>query len=117
MIGWKSFTVSYAIVLKRHGTTKNWNATTQRGDPSGGDLATNSPPISVLPPGLLSTTAGWPQASVNFAARMRPSVSLKPPGGYGTTILIGLVGYWARTEDAKANSSAASNDLDISGTL
>src|SRR4051812_13954344 len=40
----------------------------------------------VLPPGRLSTTTVWPQVLASFSDATRASVSLKPPGGYGTTM-------------------------------
>src|SRR4051812_42318242 len=40
----------------------------------------------VLPPGRLSTTTVWPQVLPSFSDATRASVSLKPPGGYGTTM-------------------------------
>src|SRR3990172_3234227 len=44
-----------------------------------------------LPPGLFSTTTGWPSVSPIFGASRRASVSATPPGN-GTTILTGLAG-------------------------
>src|SRR5436305_92597 len=66
--------------------------------------------MSVLPPGLFSTTAGCPHASWNLAASVRPSVSLNPPGGYGTTIRIGFDGYVC------ANASEAARKTVIPAT-
>src|SRR6267143_3535361 len=43
-------------------------------------------------PGRFSTTICWPSASDIFGPMMRVIVSGSPPGAYGTTILIGLVG-------------------------
>src|SRR5438876_11377956 len=43
-------------------------------------------------PGRFSTTICWPSASDIFGPMMRVIVSGRPPGAYGTTILIGLVG-------------------------
>src|SRR5882762_3812882 len=43
-------------------------------------------------PGRFSTTICWPSVSDIFGPMMRVIVSGSPPGAYGTTILIGLVG-------------------------
>src|SRR5207302_1725848 len=43
-------------------------------------------------PGRFSTTICWPSASDIFGPMMRVIVSGRPPGAYGTTILIGLLG-------------------------
>src|SRR5438046_4229754 len=43
-------------------------------------------------PGRFSTTICWPSASDIFGPMMRVIVSGRPPGAYGTIILIGLVG-------------------------
>src|SRR5688572_14321839 len=52
-------------------------------------------------PGRLSTTTCCPQLSVNFCPKSRASVSLPPPGGYGTMSRTGRAGY------APADSFAA----------
>jgi hypothetical protein len=65
---------------------------TSRVWPSGGDLATMSVPITVLPPGRLSTTTGWPHISLSFCATMRPTMSVLPPAAKGTTSLTALTG-------------------------
>src|ERR1019366_9179859 len=65
--------------------------------------------MMVLPPGRLSTSTGWFHAFWNSCASVRPSTSLSPPGGNGTTILMGLEGKdWADAD--KANASAAMPD-------
>ena len=43
-------------------------------------------------PPRLSTITFWPMFSAIFSATVRPSRSVEPPGGYGTTSLIGLAG-------------------------
>src|SRR5438477_4760401 len=60
--------------------------------PSDADRATYSAAIWLLAPALFSTIACWPQASVKRCASMRPSVSVTPPGGAGTTMLTVLLG-------------------------
>ncbi|MNT68797.1 hypothetical protein D3C72_2070570 [compost metagenome] len=47
----------------------------------------------VLAPGLFSITTVWPRRSPSLAANSRPMTSVEPPGGNGTTIVIGLDGY------------------------
>ena len=48
--------------------------------PSGLDLATNSAPMLVPPPGRLSTMTCYPHDSESFCARVRPTKSTPPPG-------------------------------------
>ncbi|MNT63855.1 hypothetical protein D3C72_2017020 [compost metagenome] len=55
-------------------------------------MATIELPINVLPPGRLSTTTDCFQRVVSFSPTVRASVSLNPPGVYGTTMRIGLSG-------------------------
>src|ERR1700730_2000428 len=45
------------------------------------------------PPGRFSTTT-WPTRLVNSCAVIRAMVSIGPPGGNGTIILIGRSGYF-----------------------
>src|SRR5688572_27806545 len=55
-------------------------------------------------PGRFSTTNGCPRRSDSLAANRRASVSLPPPGGYGTIMRTGFTGYdWAAA--CKANSN------------
>src|SRR5215475_2162657 len=65
--------------------------------PSGGDLATTVAPTTPLPPGLLSTTTFQPTVSVSLAWMRRAIGSVEPPGGKGTTNLMGPLGQslWA----------------------
>jgi hypothetical protein len=48
----------------------------------------------MLPPAppAFSTTTGWPSDVRMCSARMRVSVSVAPPGGNGTTMVIGRAG-------------------------
>jgi hypothetical protein len=48
---------------------------------SGAAEATDFVPVAPPAPGRFSITTFWPQASVSFCARMRPSVSMVPPAG------------------------------------
>lgn len=48
--------------------------------PSGLALATTSVPMMVPPPGLFSTTTGWPRTAASLSATMRAEVSVEPPG-------------------------------------
>src|SRR5687768_9863152 len=54
---------------------------------------TVSAPITPAAPGLLSMTTFWPSRAPIPFARRRAVVSACPPGGNGTTSMIGLVGY------------------------
>ncbi len=75
--------------------------------PSGGDLATISPPIMPPAPGRLSTTTGWPSSSLRPGATARALISTLPPGANGTTIRMGLTGKvcaCACTQSASANA-------------
>ena len=60
--------------------------------PSGGDLATMSVPITVLPPARLSTTTDCPHISFSFCASTRAMMSVLPPAANGTTSRTGLAG-------------------------
>src|SRR5262245_32478654 len=53
--------------------------------PSGSDRATASAPILLPAPPRFSITTCWPQISDSFAATIRPTPSVPPPGGNGTT--------------------------------
>src|ERR1700759_2929220 len=46
-------------------------------------------------PGLLSTTIDWPSASESFCVTTRVTLSVMPPGVYGTIHRMGFAGYWA----------------------
>src|SRR5580704_5481455 len=60
------------------------------------------------PPGRFSTTT-WPTRLVSSCAVIRAMVSIGPPGGNGTIILIGRFGYFccARTGKIFGNPIAA----------
>src|SRR5512135_192354 len=60
--------------------------------PSGADLATMSAPILPAAPGRFSTMTGSPSSGRRFSASTRAVTSVLPPGGYGTTSLIGREG-------------------------
>src|SRR5450759_911123 len=60
--------------------------------PSGADLTTASAPILPPAPGRLSMTTVWPSSGRRLSAITRAVTSVLPPGGYGTTSLIGLEG-------------------------
>src|SRR4051812_28666688 len=61
--------------------------------PSAGAFATESAPTIPFAPGRFSTTTGCFHDSLSFCAIFRVMMSVAPPGGNGTTILIGLPGY------------------------
>jgi hypothetical protein len=54
-------------------------------------------PVLPPPPLRLSTTTGCPSVTDSLSATMRAMLSTPPPGGYGTTSVIGLVGYSSAT--------------------
>src|ERR1700730_10240319 len=84
------------------------NATSQVW-PSGGDLATTVAPITPAAPGLFSTTICQPMVSSSRAWIRRATGSVEPPGGKGTTNLIGPFGQsvpWASTRAGAARVAA-----------
>src|SRR5690606_28337932 len=60
--------------------------------PSGSALATTLEPIVPLAPPRFSITTLCPRRSASRLPNMRPTASVLPPGGKGTTIRIGLFG-------------------------
>src|SRR5688572_27611998 len=62
-------------------------------------------------PARLSTTTGCPSGSAMCCAMSRPMVSTAPPGGHGTTILIGLFGYCACAAAATSAKAAKATRL------
>jgi hypothetical protein len=78
--------------------------------PSGADRATIS--IATLPaaPLRLSTTHCSPIAAPSFGVSTRASASIPPPGGYGSTSLIGREGY-GRSAAAAAAALTRLNDM------
>src|SRR5438552_8759349 len=67
-------------------------------------------------PGRFSTTICWPAPSGIFGPMMRVVVSGRPPGAYGTIILIGLVGNSCACADtaSKPTRRNASRRIDRS---
>jgi hypothetical protein len=61
--------------------------------PSAGDLAKISVPKLFDAPGLLSTITGCPKLADSLSPTTLAIVSIAPPGGAGTMILIVFVGY------------------------
>ena len=43
-------------------------------------------------PGLLSMTMGWPRCLAAASEMVRMTMSVEPPAGHGTTMVMGLVG-------------------------
>src|SRR5215813_15112174 len=60
--------------------------------PSGGDFATYEYAMLPPPPGLFSTTAGWPRLACRPVAISRATTSLEPPGVNGTMMRMVLLG-------------------------
>src|SRR5205823_10614722 len=73
--------------------------------PSGGDLATYAVAITP-PPARFSITTGLPIRSCSFGAIARRITSILPPGGNGTTKLIGPDGKFCAQAGAAAMKSA-----------
>lgn len=64
--------------------------------PSGAALATNSRPMTVPAPGLLTTISGGPSSSAIARTKDRPITSVPPPDAKGTTTRIkALLFDWA----------------------
>src|SRR5262245_56914140 len=63
--------------------------------------------IPVAPP-RLSTTICWPSRSTRRGPIARTTMSVPPPGGYGTTMRIGRDGYCARAAPARSVHNAIS---------
>ena len=59
---------------------------------TGGIVATRATPTPPPSPGTLSTATGTPHASLNFAAKMRPTTSVALPGVKPTTTRTALLG-------------------------
>src|SRR6266478_2557067 len=58
-------------------------------------------------PGLFSITTCWPQVLDSRSAVMRATVSVDPPGAYGTTTRTGRLGQaWANVGRLTAGASA-----------
>src|SRR5436190_1447860 len=57
-------------------------------------------------PPRLSMITGWPSTSCIFGCRLRATKSRLPPGGKGTTNLIGRLGYGcASTRELNSNTA------------
>ena len=71
-------------------------------------------PIMPPPPGLLSTTTGWPRYFCATSANFRRWASVVPPAGQGQMSVIGLEGNaCAAARSGAASSSAATASLPI----
>ena len=55
--------------------------------PSGAARATLSAPTLPPAPERFSTTTDWPSSAWYLGCRMRATMSISPPGGYGTTMV------------------------------
>ncbi len=100
-IGAKSSGVLNGILAKSDGFTAWAKAPIRSVWPSGAALATVSSPIMPPAPGRFSTTTVSPSASCSLGAMKRAVVSAPPPGEYGTTSRMGLLGnVWARARPA-----------------
>src|SRR5688572_15301004 len=79
---------------------------TTRVYPSGALFATSSQPTMPFAPVRFSMITCCPQDSVSFWPTVRASRSDGPPGANGTTMRIGLTGYWAVAGAANAAAAA-----------
>src|SRR5467141_3213689 len=71
-------------------------------------------PIMPPPPGLLSTTTGWPRYFWAISANFRRCASVVPPAGQGQMRTIGLEGNaCAAARSGAASSTAATASLPI----
>src|ERR1041385_3055913 len=61
--------------------------------PSGALLATNPAATAPPPPPRFSGTNGWPMRSESRCAKMRPRMSVLPPGAAAMTRCTGRLGY------------------------
>jgi hypothetical protein len=50
-------------------------------------------PMKLRAPGRFSTTIGWPNTSASRMPRVRAVMSVGPPGGNGTIMRTGPLGY------------------------
>src|SRR5687768_17234878 len=82
--------------------------------PSGVDLAANSAPRLPAAPERFSITTCWPSPSVSLEPTMRLTMSTAPPGGNGTMMRTGRLGYACvePVEAAYAAQLAAATRLD-----
>jgi hypothetical protein len=78
-------------------------------------LALNTSLTARLPeaPGLLSTTAGYPNDVPNPVESNRAPASVSPPGGNPTTKVIGLVGHAGAAKAEGANVESAPSAADV----
>src|SRR4051812_41079901 len=68
--------------------------------------------MMLSPPGLFSTTTGWPHLACSFSASSRAPISAPAPGPNGTMNFTARVGqfcawFWACTGTSAATSSAS----------
>src|SRR3954468_1226941 len=68
-------------------------------------------------PPLLSITTGWPSASCIFGCRLWATKSRLPPGGKGTTNLIGRFGYGCACTALHRQAASTSSSLFILSSL
>src|SRR5206468_1874629 len=64
-------------------------------------------------PPLFSTTTGWPSECDILSATMRATRSADPPGGYGTTSLMGRLGNLSCANAAVPTIAATSSIRDL----
>src|SRR6218665_45811 len=93
--GVKPLRVSYGSLPRKAGLITWWVAETSKVEPSGAARCTCSVPICPLAPARLSTTTGWPSACCKSLAMRRATTSVMPPGGKGTTRVMGRLGHGA----------------------
>src|SRR5215204_5403725 len=89
---WNSLSVSNGTDLNRVGLAAIRLAAANAIWPAGGDLATAAVAITPPPPPRFSISTGLPMRSCTYGAIARSTTSMLPPGGNGTTNVIGPVG-------------------------
>ena len=77
--------------------------------PSGAERATSWVAITLLAPGLFTTTTGTPKAAESGGAIARPMTSEVPPGAKVTTIRMGLLGQGSALAATPGSSAASVN--------
>src|SRR5476651_1124734 len=75
--------------------------------PSAGDFTTLSVPTMPPAPARFSTIHGWRSRSLSLGASRRITMSVAPPGPYGTTKRMGLLGHMSARAIAGAATLAA----------
>src|SRR3954447_13045272 len=106
LTGTKAVAASYGSCAWVAAAVRNVDDVNSSTEPSCGDLATASAPITPAAPALFSTITETSRRFASCAASARPIASLLAPGENGTTILMSL-GRDGSAADAANGRSAA----------